>query len=792
LIREGYLRFLRKMPPILVLFAFLLSMLGQPPVAYAQSETDLSLTAKLGFDGFCKDNYWLPVHVEVENTGPELNTTVQVSYKNGNGGNTATSLDLLLPANSRKEFFLYIYPQGSLRSMHINLLARGHLLKKVDLPITCLSRDNMIFGVLAGDPSTFDVLNEVKPLTGFVRVAQLTIADLPAHPQAWGSLDALIISDIDTGRLTPEQKQALQSWLAAGGKLLIFGGLQWQSTTAGLKDWLPIDVNRTATVNDLPALQAYLKDSSLPTEGTVLAVGELADGAEVLVEQNGMPLLAQKQMGVGAVYYFAADPSLQPLSKWSGMQDLYDHLLGFKTLTPVWSNDQSYGYYDVNQALATIPELGLPSVFYICGLLALYVLIIGPLHYFVLRRIKRRELAWVTIPSLVVIFTGLAYSSGMFYRGTTPILNRLAVLQAWDGIDQARARALVGIYSPVRARYDLETTDNFMIAPLAGGDTNLQANGDWSTLLDGQSMVMPDVQIEIGGMKPVAVEGNLPALAIEHDLMIVMDKSNPVLSGTITNKSQHTIRDAFLVTPGQWTKLGDIPPGASEPIDLSLLGASTGPVFYGLSAMDILSVDYTDLQTDADTVRRNAFLQTMLYSQYPLNRGNWGIYLMGWVDEAMLPVGLQNKRFKTIDTTLYIDMLSPSIQAGSGELIVPPSLLRWESSNVNASAYYASGIPAGGYTLRFQPAFPIRFGNVKSLRLFLRSNALPGEILASAWNFEEKEWTSIPLTSANVYTDIPEPNHYLGPDNEIRIKVISNRSDYTEISASYVTLVVEP
>jgi hypothetical protein len=773
-------------------FALLFSIFGQFLLAYAQSGTGLDVTAKLGFDGFCKDNSWLPVHVEVENKGSDLNTTVQVTYKNGGGGNTGTSLDLLLPANSRKEFFLYIYPQGFLRSMHVSLLSGNRVIKKIDLPITCLARENLVFGVLAGDPSTYDVLNEVKPLTGFVRVAQLTTVDLPANPQAWRSLDALIVSDIDTARLTPEQIQALKSWLGAGGRLLIVGGLQWQGTTAGLKDLLPVHVNRTMTVSGLPELQTYVQDSTLAEAETVLAVGELENGAQVLVEQDRIPVLVQRQIGAGTVYYFAADPAVQPLSKWSGMSGLYDHLLSFRVPTPPWDNGgQAFGVYDVNQALATIPELGLPSVFHICGLLVLYVIIIGPLHYFVLRRIKRRELAWITIPGLVVVFTGMAYSSGLLYRGTTPILNRLAVVQAWDGVDQARVYSLVGIYSPVRARYDLEATDDFMIAPAAGGDTNLQANNDWSALFQGETMVMPDVHIEIGGMKPVAVEGNLPALAIDHDLVITLDETKPMLSGTILNKSNYTIRDAFLVTPGQWTRLGDIAPGASESIDLSLLGASNGPVFYGLSAMDVLNVDYTDLETDADVVRRNAFLQAMMYSQYPLNRGNWGIYLMGWVDEAMLPIGLQNKRFKTLDTTLYVDMLSPSVKAGAGDWIMPASLFRWESSNPNASPYYVSGVPAGGYTLRFQPAFPIRFGNVKSLRLFLSSNTLPGEIIASAWNFEERGWTPLQLSSMG-YTDIPEAKRYLGPDDEIRIKVINNRSDYTEISASYITLVVEP
>jgi len=768
----------------------LFSALGQTPAAYAQSETDLTLTARLGFDGHCKENHWVPVHVDVQNTGPDLNTTIQVAYQNSGGGNTTTGLDVLLPANSHKEFFLYIYPHGLIRNLHVSLVSERRVLKKFNLAISCLSQENMLFGVLADVPSTYDVLNEVKPLTGFARVAQLTISDLPASPQAWTSLDALIISNIDTGRLSPEQKRALKLWLGSGGKLLVFGGLKWQGTAAGLKDFLPVDINTTVTVSGIPQLQAYIKGSDPLQAGTVLATGKLHDGVNVMVEQDGIPVLVQKQMGAGQVYYFAADPALQPLSEWSGMKDLYDHLIGFKTLSPVWVNRQSSNYYNASQALATIPELGLPSMFYICGLLAFYILIVGPLNYFVLRRMKRRELAWITIPGLVIIFTGLAYGTGSVYRGRTPILNRLAVMQAWDGIDEARVDALVGVYSPVRAKYDLEATDHFMIQPTEDSDQNLQTNKDWTALLQGSRMVMPDVGIEIGGMKTVAFEGNLPALEISHDLVITTKQTKPALSGNISNKSAYTIRDAFLVTPGQWKRLGDIAPGETIPVQISLLNGSNGPAFYGLDAMTILNVDYSTIETDEDAARRNAFLQTVLSSEYGLNKGNWGIYLMGWVDESLLPVGLQNQKFKTIDTTLYIDMLSPSIKIEPDELTLPVGLFMWESSQPNTSPYYFSGIPTGGYTLRFRPAFPIRFREVRSLQLFLGSNTLPGELIASAWNYEEKAWSQLQLTGGK--TNIPEASRYVGPDGEVKIKVISNRSDWTEITASYITLVVQP
>src|SRR4030095_15404291 len=331
---------------------------------------EVQLTAQVGFDGYCKENAWLPVHVEVQNMGADLDATVRVSYKNSDNGITSTSTEVALPATSRKEFFLYIYPQSFLRDFNVSLLDGKRVLKKVNLAVSCLPTPNMLFGVLSDNPATFDVLSDVRPLDGFVRVAQLQMSELPDHPQAWASLDALIVSNIDTGTLTPEQKQALQIWLGRGGRLFVTGGLKWQGTVAGLKDFMPLDIDSTRNVSSLSELQAYLKETSPLETGAAVSVGKLRGDAHVLVQQDNVSLLIQRQIGFGTVYFLAADPSLRPLSNWDGIQDLYEHLLSVRPPLPRW-NERSPYEYTANQALGAIAELGLPSIFYITCLLGL-------------------------------------------------------------------------------------------------------------------------------------------------------------------------------------------------------------------------------------------------------------------------------------------------------------------------------------------------------------------------------------------------------------------------------------
>jgi hypothetical protein len=301
---------------------------------------------------------------------------------------------------------------------------------------------------------------------------------------------------------------------------------------------------------------------------------------------------------------------------------------------------------------------------------------------------------------------------------------------------------------------------------------------------------MPDMPVEIGDMKAIAAEGSLPALEIDHDLTLTVRKLYPELTGNITNKSQYTLNDAILVTSGGWTRLGDLAPGKIKTVKVSLSSSASGPAFYDLNAENILNLNYTQIQTDEDAARRSAFLNTVLFTDYGLNDGNWGIYLMGWVDEIEIPVKLKDQNFEAIDTMLYIDRLSAAIKTEPGELRLPMSLFIWESSEPSASPYYAREVSTGGYVLRFQPAFPISFGRVTSINLYLTSNAAINELVASAWDYESKAWVPILLTGNS--TNIPKPERYIGPDGEIRLKILSNRSDWTEITASRITVMVEP
>ena len=754
----------------------------------AQANEAITIKADAGLDDFCKMDEWLPVHVTVENTGADVNARVQTSYKNSQGGQTVDGADISLPSTSRKEFFLYVTPEGLMRTFNVSVLDGKKVLAKANININCASDETTLFGVVTESPSNFAVLNNVRPLTGVTRTAQLNISDLPDQAQGWGMLDALVISNVDTGTLSPNQKKSLKLWVANGGKLFVTGGIQWQNTTAGLDDLLPIKLTSTQNVTGLPALSAYAVDSDPLEAESILATGEAETGANILVEQNGVPVLIEKQVGYGKVYFFAADPGLQPLNNWDGMQDIYQHLLAAKSPKPSWSHGV-WDSYQANAALATLPELALPSFFYICGWLGLYIVVIGPINYFVLRRMKRTELAWITVPVLVIIFTSLAYFSGYFYRGTRPILNRIMLTQAWQGVEQSQTTALAGLYSPTRTTYNVESQDDFLMYPYPDMNENLQGNDNWLSLKSETGVVLPDVQVEIGGMQSMGMDGSQPALSIQNDLTLTLTNNTPVLKGSITNTSKYTLKDAVLITPSGWNIIGDMAPNESKNINTRLNNSSNSSSLSQYSILTALGLD--TYSADKDKQRRASFFQAVTSSANGSININSGIYLMAWVDnEIPAPIGLQDQNFNATDTTLYFEKLTPALQSELGTLMLTSSIYSWESSLGDTLTTSYFNLPSEGYIIRFQPSLPVHFNKVDSLALDIGANVTPDKIQVSLWNTQTKTWDSITLDPYN--TDIPKAWQYVGMDGEILMKINGDSNDYIEITSLDFVLMVQP
>ena len=128
----------------------------------------------------------------------------------------------------------------------------------------------------------------------------------------------------------------------------------------------------------------------------IVAKGDLAPDAQVLIQESGVPILARHRHGAGVVDYLAVDPGIEPYQSWADRNSFWVALVTTTDQEPAWLSGVVNNGAGANAA-NMIKGLRLPDVFQLCGFLALYIIAVGPLNYLVLKRLGRREWAWLTI-----------------------------------------------------------------------------------------------------------------------------------------------------------------------------------------------------------------------------------------------------------------------------------------------------------------------------------------------------------------------------------------------------------
>lgn len=798
------------------LLLILVSVLAVPIPAVAQEGAPVVLTARAGFDGYYRDGRWLPVRVTLTNNGPSVDGQLRVAVPRYDGTETTFARDVSLPTQSHKEFFVYVIPEGYLAQLKVELYSGRTRIASAATRVSQIGNTDLIYGVVAGSPSAFNALAEVDPAAGSAVVAQLGWDDLPDHAPALKSLDVLVFSDVDTGQLSEAQRTALSGWVSGGGRLVVAGGPGWQKTAVGLEELLPIQVSGTQTLPAFAALSQFA-GSVDPLAGTSpVAVGTLLPDATVRVSQDNVPLVVSRAMGYGETTFLAVDPAVAPFNTWADTAMLYRNLFSIQQERPSWAEGFSE-WYQASEAIYTIPGLNLPSALQLCGFLLLYIVAVGPVNYVLLKRLKRREWAWVTIPAVVLLFSGMAYLLGYKIRGNEPVLHRLAVVQVWPDSEAAQVDGLVGVFSPRRDEYDVEFASDFLVRSLPPNYSAIDPGNFPGPIEQGGGTRISDLRVEVGGLSAFVAQGQVEAPRFETDLRLDISASSARLVGTITNASAITLRGAVLLGPGAVQRLDDIPAGDSRTIDLPLAATratpaqpnaaaavypaavppiSTGagrPVYgsYDSTVDDILGA--TGYYEDKETYRKYSLLRAVVNPYGGAGGRGSGIFLAGWADGSPIGVELVNDQFSTQDSTAYLIALKPRVELGAAELELTPGLFNWSvvDPGVQGSpSPYDMYVYQGHYVLRFAPIQALSFQSVEALTLHLSSYGAAGRanLGVSLWDYTRSDWAPI-ADVAWGDTAIPEPGRFVGPGGEIRLKIENPSGNQTvNIEASDFTL----
>ena len=457
----------------------------------------------LGGGGIVPEASWFPVVCEVKNDGPTFDGVIEVSAGNYNNSQTRRIV-VELPTGTLKRLSIPVFSagryqnswdvrlldeHGRVRAEHSNLGPRAALASGVTL-LGALPRGSV------GTP----VIRQITARNADLQPAVARFAEgaiLPDNPLEWEGMDSFYLNSEEAPGLGVGQVNALLGWLNAGGHLIV--GVEAVSdinATPWLRTIVPCDLTGVGTVTNHTGLQQWLQESptasvnftssrsrranfsgnTYPEAFSSLPVDPEFEDAELLVAtgtpRNGRvlasagdaPLLITSHQGRGLVTVLLFNPERDPFRTWKNLPSFWAKLTGVPSglykdppenpsLSTGFSIDSVFGAMIDSKQVRKLP------VEWLLLLLILYLLVIGPLDQYWLKRLKRPMLTWLTFPCYVVCFSLLIYFIGYKLRAGETEWNELHLVDVLVNGDHAelRGRTYASIYSPVNATYKVES-----------------------------------------------------------------------------------------------------------------------------------------------------------------------------------------------------------------------------------------------------------------------------------------------------------------------------------------------
>lgn len=301
---------------------------------------------------------------------------------------------------------------------------------------------------------------------GWVNTSQ--IVEVSQMPDQWIGYSAVDLMVLSTGanrafweELSAPQhdkrRKAITEWVRRGGKVVVSLGTNVDSfaNIREFKEMLPASIPAAGKTNvtelafkwklavqkenvllrhmDAKAEFASAIIEPLPNRSALTVIREyIANG-----QKEGRPLGIQGPYGVGRVTVFAFDVDRSPFADFPERAAFWENTIqqcGFM-LPQAGSNlesnsrnfdehcDKLFGNLDYFEGVPVV-SFGWVALF-----ILLYILLIGPIDYFFLKKVVRKlEWTWVTFPIIVIVVSTAAYFTAYAIKGNELKTNKIDVV----------------------------------------------------------------------------------------------------------------------------------------------------------------------------------------------------------------------------------------------------------------------------------------------------------------------------------------------------------------------------
>lgn len=721
---------------VLLLGALLLPAL---PVR-AASSVDIEVRALAG--GRYAVGGWMAVAVTLVNDGEPTQGDLAASTEEG-----AVQRFVEMPAGARKVVMLYVKPEAFQRRITVQYREPNGTVEAV-VEVRVLEQSSNQFAIVGDGAGALRPQINAPDDLGLPAPLSLTLADIPERSEPLDGLSAIVWAD-DSTSLSEAQRRAMERWVASGGQLVVIGGPDWQARTGGFTDLLPLTDLTARDAVPHASLAAWSGASAPPIEAATISTGVLRDDARALIRAEDDTILASmRSVGAGRVIFIGSDMATDAYRGWEGSPRLWARLLPTGAML-----EQFFGGFPVAEeaanamgsALGNLPSLEVPPAELLLVVIVGYILLIGPISYLVLRRLDRRELAWVTAPLLVVLFTACSFGIGTSLKGSAVVINQISLIRTSTAGGSATVESYTGIFSPDRSTYDLTVEADALMSRLTpmSFDGRPRASNSEVVIEQGDPAHMRGLAIGVFGFEAVRADA-----IVDHEpaLSIAWRTEDGDMIGTVTNNSDATVTDVAYISSSRGGDriANELAPGDEAEFTIETTnfnGSSASDGVYGFAGFD----------NQNDEQRRILMRRQVIDAL--VGFGGWmpgvelgmgaarGPYVIGWQDvPGPVPVTVDG-----VDSQRYaqsVEVLSVRPTLGPGEVEISPAQMAVGilSMDGDASSQGPGMVILGAGSVTYSIALPLDASDMSVLELSLLVGPDPSMVINDPGGFGGGFW----------------------------------------------------
>ncbi len=550
----------------------------------------VNLEVTYGYQNTAKAGHYLPLTIVLDNTQEE----------------TFSGYVYVYMADSGKRLYQYRYQAiaegGSSAELKVNVALGGQvnqlLVKAVRRDGTVLgsrrigldvdqSGAELLLGILSDNPEKLSYFNDVRLNDGLLHTRTVTLdsGNLPKDETELDQLDVILVTDFDMSRISEAEARCLRRWAENGGVLLFGSG---KNGAAALAPWFSELLQQPLVPTRESVTTAALlgTDNGQQRFSLWLSPVYLENGRE-LFSMDGLPLLAELSEGSGLIAVAAYD--FAELQRFATEQENYagavlTAVLGHSRMTAlsVSSAEQSLAQYESLEKLMNLSDLSkLPHAALYMLLLFSYVLLSGPLLYYLMRNRGALRLYRPSVLLLSIFFTLAIWVLGISTRfnGTFLTYAKLKDVSA-ESVDETD---YINVRSSDRNHCGLEIRTEYYVYPVQRGEGFA---GDLQRLADSQDVACTDIfydrestSLNMRNEEPFTagyfeLHNKMPNTDGSFTGSLTLD--GETLQGSIRNNTGETLTDAAILLYGRLCPIGKLEAGAS--VDLTGLPVLQVPV----------------------------------------------------------------------------------------------------------------------------------------------------------------------------------------------------------------------